>query len=122
MRARAPSIVRVSDRDAGGSEVPTVAGPIQEAECPLALPSRRWQPNYAILGDFRRDQQYSGDRPSVKRRHHAVAQDGWHDRSLNLPVISHGVPETHVHLVGAAPNGLSVEYMPRLFPLWKEVP
>ena len=42
--------------------------------------------------------------------------------AFNLPVISHGVPETHVHLVGAAPNGLSVEYMPRLFPLWKEVP
>src|SRR4051812_39070705 len=29
MRANALSIVRVSDRDAGGSEVPTVAGPIQ---------------------------------------------------------------------------------------------
>ena len=42
--------------------------------------------------------------------------------ALNLPVISHGVPEIHVHLVGAAPSGPTVEYMPRLFPLWKEVP
>jgi hypothetical protein len=24
--------------------------------------------------------------------------------------------------VGAVPNGLTVEYMPRLFPLWQEVP
>src|SRR6476661_5622210 len=42
--------------------------------------------------------------------------------AFNLPVVSHGVPEIHVHLVGAAPNGLTVEYMPRLFPLWKSVP
>jgi L-talarate/galactarate dehydratase len=27
-----------------------------------------------------------------------------------------------VHLVGAVPNGLTVEYMPRLFQLWEEVP
>ena len=32
------------------------------------------------------------------------------------------MPEIHVHLVGAVPNGLTVEYMPRLFPLWKAVP
>src|SRR6202049_974263 len=42
--------------------------------------------------------------------------------AFNIPVVSHGVPEIHVHLVGAVPNGLTVEYMPRLFPLWKEVP
>jgi L-talarate/galactarate dehydratase len=42
--------------------------------------------------------------------------------AFNLPVVSHGVPEIHVHLVGAVPNGLTVEYMPRLFPLWQEVP
>jgi L-alanine-DL-glutamate epimerase-like enolase superfamily enzyme len=42
--------------------------------------------------------------------------------AFNLPVVSHGVPEIHVHLVGAAPNGLTVEYMPRLFPLWEAVP
>jgi L-alanine-DL-glutamate epimerase-like enolase superfamily enzyme len=42
--------------------------------------------------------------------------------AFNLPVVSHGVPEIHVHLVGAAPNGLTVEYMPRLFALWKAVP
>jgi L-talarate/galactarate dehydratase len=41
---------------------------------------------------------------------------------FNLPVVSHGVPEIHVHLVGAAPNGLTVEYMPRLFRLFEEVP
>ena len=48
MRAKALSIVRVSDRDAGGSEVPTVAGPIQGSKCPPASPSRRWRSNYAI--------------------------------------------------------------------------
>jgi L-alanine-DL-glutamate epimerase-like enolase superfamily enzyme len=42
--------------------------------------------------------------------------------AFNLPVVSHGVPEIHVHLVGAMPNGLTVEYMPRLFPLWEAVP
>jgi L-alanine-DL-glutamate epimerase-like enolase superfamily enzyme len=42
--------------------------------------------------------------------------------ALDLPVVSHGVPEIHVHLVGAVPNGLTVEYMPRLFQLWEEVP
>jgi hypothetical protein len=48
MRVKALSVVRVSDRDAGGSEVPTVAGPIPEPECPPASPSRRWRPDYAI--------------------------------------------------------------------------
>ena len=42
--------------------------------------------------------------------------------AFNLPVVSHGVPEIHLHLVGAVPNGLTVEYMPRLFHLWREVP
>ena len=42
--------------------------------------------------------------------------------AFNLPVVSHGVPEIHVHLVGAVANGLTVEYMPRLFPLWRSVP
>jgi L-alanine-DL-glutamate epimerase-like enolase superfamily enzyme len=42
--------------------------------------------------------------------------------AFNLPVVSHGVPEIHVHLVGTVPNGLTVEYMPRLFHLWEEVP
>ena len=35
---------------------------------------------------------------------------------------SAGVPEIHVHPVGAVPNGLTVEYMPRLFRLFEEVP
>jgi len=43
-------------------------------------------------------------------------------QAFNLPVVSHGVPEIHVHLVGAVPNGLTVEYMPRLFRLFEEVP
>src|SRR5438552_4853619 len=42
--------------------------------------------------------------------------------AFNLPVVSHGVPEIHVHLVGAVSNGLTVEYMPRLFRLFEEVP
>ena len=42
--------------------------------------------------------------------------------AFNLPVVSHVVPEIHVHLVAAVPNGLTVEYMPRLFHLWEAVP
>jgi len=38
--------------------------------------------------------------------------------AFNRPVVSHLLPELHVHLIAAAPNGLVVEYMPwtaRLF-------
>src|SRR5205809_850380 len=42
--------------------------------------------------------------------------------AFNLPVVSHGVPEIHAHLVRAVPNGLTVEYMPRPFHPWKSVP
>jgi L-alanine-DL-glutamate epimerase-like enolase superfamily enzyme len=42
--------------------------------------------------------------------------------AFNLPVVSHLIPEVHVHLIGAVPNGLTVEYMPWLMPLFKEVP
>src|SRR5713101_8165492 len=42
--------------------------------------------------------------------------------AFNLPIVSHGVPEIHVHLVGAIPNGLTIEYMPRLFHLWEKMP
>src|SRR5438309_244759 len=42
--------------------------------------------------------------------------------AFNLPVVSHLIPEVHVHLIGAVPNGLTVEYMPWLVPLFTEVP
>jgi L-talarate/galactarate dehydratase len=42
--------------------------------------------------------------------------------AFNLPVVSHLIPEVHVHLIGAIPNGLTVEYMPWLMPLFEEVP
>jgi L-alanine-DL-glutamate epimerase-like enolase superfamily enzyme len=42
--------------------------------------------------------------------------------AANLPVVSHLIPEVHVHLIGAIPNGLTVEYMPWLMRLFKEVP
>jgi L-alanine-DL-glutamate epimerase-like enolase superfamily enzyme len=42
--------------------------------------------------------------------------------AFNLPVVSHLIPEVHVHLIGAIPNGLTVEYMPWLMRLFKEVP
>ena len=32
--------------------------------------------------------------------------------AFNLPVVSHLIPEVHVHLIGAIPNGHIVEYMP----------
>ena len=42
--------------------------------------------------------------------------------AFNLPVVSHLIPEIHVHLVAAAPNGLTVEYMPWTLRLWQETP
>jgi len=42
--------------------------------------------------------------------------------AYNLPVVSHLVPEIHVHLIAAIPNGLTVEYMPWTFRIFEEVP
>jgi L-alanine-DL-glutamate epimerase-like enolase superfamily enzyme len=42
--------------------------------------------------------------------------------AFNLPVVSHLLPEVHVHLIAAIPNGLTVEYMPWSFRLFEEVP
>jgi L-talarate/galactarate dehydratase len=42
--------------------------------------------------------------------------------AFNLPVISHLIPEIHVHLVAAIPNGLTVEYMPWTLRLYEETP
>jgi L-alanine-DL-glutamate epimerase-like enolase superfamily enzyme len=42
--------------------------------------------------------------------------------AFNLPVVSHLIPELHVHLVAAVPNGLTVEYMPWSGRMFEEVP
>jgi L-alanine-DL-glutamate epimerase-like enolase superfamily enzyme len=42
--------------------------------------------------------------------------------AFNLPVVSHLIPEIHVHLVAALPNGLTVEYMPWTLRLFEETP
>ncbi len=42
--------------------------------------------------------------------------------AFNVPVVSHLIPEIHVHLVAAVPNGLTVEYMPWSLKLFEEVP
>jgi L-alanine-DL-glutamate epimerase-like enolase superfamily enzyme len=42
--------------------------------------------------------------------------------AFHLPVVSHLLPEIHVHLVAAAPNGLTVEYMPWSAKLFVETP
>src|ERR687888_246603 len=42
--------------------------------------------------------------------------------AFNLPVVSHLVPELHVHLIAAIPNGLTVEYMPWTLSLFEETP
>jgi L-alanine-DL-glutamate epimerase-like enolase superfamily enzyme len=42
--------------------------------------------------------------------------------AFNVPVVSHLIPEIHVHLVAAAPNGLTVEYMPWTLRLYEETP
>jgi L-alanine-DL-glutamate epimerase-like enolase superfamily enzyme len=39
-----------------------------------------------------------------------------------LPVVSHLIPELHVHLIAAIPNGLTVEYMPWTLQLFEETP
>ena len=43
-------------------------------------------------------------------------------QAFNLPVVSHLIPEIHVHLIAAIPNGLTVEYMPWSGNLFEEVP
>ncbi len=42
--------------------------------------------------------------------------------AFNLPVVSHLAPELHCHLVAAAPNGLTVEYMPWTLALFEDTP
>src|SRR5450759_777820 len=42
--------------------------------------------------------------------------------AFNLPVVSHLLPEIHVHLIAAIPHGLTVEYMPWSAKLFEEVP
>jgi L-alanine-DL-glutamate epimerase-like enolase superfamily enzyme len=42
--------------------------------------------------------------------------------AFNVPVVSHLIPEIHVHLVAAVPNGLTVEYMPWSLRLFQETP
>ena len=42
--------------------------------------------------------------------------------AFNLPVVSHLVPEIHVHLVAAIPNGLTVEFMPWTLNLYEQTP
>ena len=42
--------------------------------------------------------------------------------AFNLPVVSHLIPEVHVHLISAIPNGLTVEYMPWTMSLWEDPP
>ena len=43
-------------------------------------------------------------------------------QAFNLPVVSHLLPEIHVHLIAAIPNGLTVEYMPWSCGLFEMVP
>jgi len=42
--------------------------------------------------------------------------------AFNLPVVSHLIPEIHVQLIAAIPNGLTVEYMPWTLRLFEETP
>jgi L-talarate/galactarate dehydratase len=42
--------------------------------------------------------------------------------AFNLPIVSHVMPEILVHLIAACPNGLTVEYMPWMLPLYQETP
>ena len=42
--------------------------------------------------------------------------------AFNIPVVSHVLPELHVHLIAGVPNGLNVEYIAWSSPLWEEIP
>lgn len=42
--------------------------------------------------------------------------------AFNLPVVSHLIPEVHVHLIAAIPNGHIVEYMPWVRNLFDDPP
>ncbi len=42
--------------------------------------------------------------------------------AFDLPVVSHLLPEIHVHLIAAVPNGLTVEYMPWTLRLFEQTP
>ena len=42
--------------------------------------------------------------------------------AFNVPVVSHLIPEMHVHHVAAIPHGLTVEYMPWTLRLFEETP
>jgi L-alanine-DL-glutamate epimerase-like enolase superfamily enzyme len=42
--------------------------------------------------------------------------------AFNLPVVSHLLPEIHVHLIAGVRNGLTVEYMPWAMRLFEEGP
>jgi len=42
--------------------------------------------------------------------------------AFNLPVVSHLIPEVHVHLIAAVPNGHIVEYMPWTRTLFEDPP
>ncbi len=42
--------------------------------------------------------------------------------AFNRPVVSHLLPEVHVHLIAAAPNGMVVEYMPWTWRLFEDPP
>jgi L-alanine-DL-glutamate epimerase-like enolase superfamily enzyme len=42
--------------------------------------------------------------------------------AFNLPVVSHLIPEIHVHLIAAIPHGLTVEYMPWTLRLFEDTP
>jgi len=42
--------------------------------------------------------------------------------AFGLPVVSHLAPEIQVHMIGAVPNGLTVEYMPWFNRLYEELP
>jgi L-talarate/galactarate dehydratase len=42
--------------------------------------------------------------------------------AFNVPVVSHLIPEIHVHLIAAIPHGLTVEYMPWTLRLFEETP
>jgi L-alanine-DL-glutamate epimerase-like enolase superfamily enzyme len=43
-------------------------------------------------------------------------------QAYQVPVCGHVIPEMHVHLLAAIPNGFMVEYVPRSAPILRDMP
>src|SRR5713101_3509686 len=79
-------------------------------------------PRAGVAGGVAPRGRHHHDRFAAGRRCDAMDEGGRHGGAFNKPVASHLLPEIHVHLVAAVPNGLVVEYMPWTWRLFDNPP